>query len=147
MDMTLEQLAEAIIYYGKIAGGVSAIVLLVASILRPQIKKVSEQHKQKDEEQSKQNTKIMEALSGIEQALKRLTDDVASLQMDRLDQAHDFYCNQQGWIDSSRLQVLSEWYKSYRAKGLNHLAEHWLNDLEELPSSPPDKNKETRYCL
>lgn len=138
MDMTLEQLAEQIIFYGKIAGGISAIIALLALIISPRIKAMVDKRKQHDDEQAKHSAEMLKALNDIQAVLKSLTDDVASLQRDRLDQAHDFYC-EQGWIESTRLQALNDWYSSYKAKGFNHLAEHWLQDLEALPSSPPER--------
>lgn len=135
MDMTIEQLVEQIIYFGKIAGAISAIVGVVVLLFSPQIKKIKERRKENEERQ----TQILEKLTSIETQIHVLTDDVAALQMDALEKAHDQFTDQ-GWIDSRRLAGLTQWYKSYRAKGHNHLAERWLDDMENLASSPSENN-------
>lgn len=108
-------------------------------ILKPKWKAYNEKRKQKEEEQAKQSADVMNALTAVKDTLNSLSDDVAALQMDRLDQAHDYYM-ELGWIDSRRLKMMSDWYNSYTSKGHNHLVEHWLQDLENLPSSPPKNN-------
>lgn len=65
-------------------------------------------------------------------------EDIADILCDRLQQAHDFYCYQQGWCSASDKERLVSMYKKYRQKGRNHLADHNEKDIMDLPEHPPE---------
>ena len=137
---------------GKLAGSISAIVGLLAlllvnpirkAVLRRRDAKRREQEQRLAEERASRaedaafRQEMRTALSGINQALVTLTDDIGDLQYERLSQAHEYYA-QQGWCPSSKKEMLCQMHKSYRAKGRNHLSEHYEEEILHLASKPPE---------
>lgn len=136
---------------GKLAGSISAIVGLLALLLVNPIRKAV--RSRRDEKRREQEERLAEerasraedaafrqemrtALSGINQALVTLTDDIGDLQYERLSQAQEYY-SQQGWCPGSKKEMLCQMHKSYRAKGRNHLSEHYEEEILHLDSKPP----------
>lgn len=136
---------------GKLAGSISAIVGLAALLLVNPIRKAV--RSRRDEKRREQEQRLSEeraareeeaafrqemraALSGINQALVALTDDIGDLQYERLSQAQEYY-SQQGWCPGSKKEMLCQMHKSYRAKGRNHLSEHYEEEILHLDSKPP----------
>lgn len=112
---------------GKVAGSISAIVALALVLINP-IKKRLARRKADKQEAAAFRRAVLEKLDGI-------TDDIADLQYERLSQAHDFYTSQ-GWCPTSKKAQLCNMYKSYSAKGRNHLSKHYENDILELADRP-----------
>lgn len=112
---------------GKVAGSISAIVALALVLINP-IKKRLARRKADKQEAADFRRAVLEKLDGI-------TDDIADLQYERLSQAHDFYTSQ-GWCPTSKKAQLCNMYKSYSAKGRNHLSKHYENDILELADRP-----------
>lgn len=136
---------------GKLAGSISAIVGLAALLLVNPIRKavktrrdaakrerearLAEERKARAEDAAFRQ-EMRTALSGINEALVALTDDIGDLQYERLSQAQEYY-SQQGWCPGSKKEMLCQMHKSYRAKGRNHLSEHYEEEILKLDSKPP----------
>lgn len=82
---------------------------------------------------------IIAPLKKIGDMVKSQEDDIADILCDRLQQAHDFYCYQQGWCSAADKERLMMTYKKYRDKGRNHLADHNEDDILSLPEHPLEK--------
>lgn len=106
--------------YGKIAASISAIIAL-AILAWKTIKRLLDRR-------GKFQKEVLAKLDAI-------GDDVADLQCDRLNQAHDYYMDR-GYCPTERKAVLCNMYKSYHAKGRNHLSEHYQEELLDLPDRP-----------
>ena len=145
----MEQISE----WGGIAGSISAILGLLALILFNPIKKRIQQkrdakrkakeewlktEKAAQEEAAAFRKEMREVLSQLNSTLVLLTDDIGDLQYERLSQAQEFY-TQQGWCPGSKKEMLCQMHKSYRAKGRNHLSEHYEEEILKLDSRPPQK--------
>lgn len=143
----MEQINE----WGGIAGSISAILGLLALILFNPIKKRIQQkrdakrkakeewlktEKAAQEEAAAFRKEMREVLSQLNSTLVLLTDDIGDLQYERLSQAQEFY-TQQGWCPGSKKEMLCQMHKSYRAKGRNHLSEHYEEEILKLDSRPP----------
>lgn len=145
----MEQINE----WGGIAGSLSAIFGLLALILfnpikrciqrkREERKRLKEERlkaeKAAQEEAAAFRKEMREALSNINSTLVLLTDDIGDLQYERLSQAQEFY-TAQGWCPGSKKEMLCQMHKSYRAKGRNHLSEHYEEEILKLDSKPRDQ--------
>lgn len=145
----MEQINEL----GKVAGSISAILALLALILfnpikryiqqkREERRKAKEEHRKAEraarEEEAAFRKEMREALSKINDTLALLTDDIGDLQYERLSQAQEFY-TAQGWCPGSKKEMLCQMHKSYRAKGRNHLSEHYEEEILKLDSKPRDQ--------
>ena len=81
---------------------------------------------------------MRDAMARIDKTLVTLTDDIGDLQYERLSQAQEFY-TAQGWCPGSKKEMLCQMHKSYRAKGRNHLSEHYEEEILKLDSKPRDQ--------
>lgn len=68
-------------------------------------------------------------------ALGGLSDDIGDLQYERLSQAQDFYTSR-GWCPGAKKEMLCKMHASYRAKGRNHLSEHYEEEILRLADKP-----------
>lgn len=147
----MEQINE----WGGIAGSLSAIFGLLALILFNPIKRYiqrkREEHKKLKEERLRAERaarddaaafrkEMRDAMARIDKTLVTLTDDIGDLQYERLSQAHEFY-TAQGWCPGSKKEMLCQMHKSYRAKGRNHLSEHYEDEILKLDSRPPQETR------
>ncbi|MGN0995696.1 MAG: hypothetical protein ACI4PG_02195 [Candidatus Ventricola sp.] len=147
----MTEMQELVNDAGKLAGSLSAIAGLLALVLvnpiRKAVKARRDTAKREREERLAEERKaraedaafrqeMRTALSGINQALVALTDDIGDLQYERLSQAQEYYA-QQGWCPGSKKEMLCQMHKSYRAKGRNHLSEHYEEEILRLDSKPP----------
>ena len=115
---------------GAIAGAVSAIIALtIAVFIKPW-----RAHKRRKAECDKAEADFRAA---VLDKLDALNDDVADLQYERLSQAHDFYTGR-GWCPTSKKDQLCVMYKSYTAKGRNHLSVHYEQEILGLPDKPDE---------
>jgi hypothetical protein len=147
----MEQINE----WGGVAGSISAILGLLALILFNPIKRYIQ--RKRDERKKAKEKRLREeqaaredaaafrkemraAMTRIDNTLITLTDDIGDLQYERLSQAQEFY-TAQGWCPGSKKEMLCQMHKSYRAKGRNHLSEHYEEEILKLDSRPP---RETR---
>lgn len=142
----MEQINEL----GNVAGSISAIIALLALLLFNPIKrfiqrKREERRKAKEERRKAEadaredeaafRREMRKAMSEINSTLVTLTDDIGDLQYERLSQAQEFY-TAQGWCPGSKKEMLCQMHKSYRAKGRNHLSEHYEEEILRLDSKP-----------
>lgn len=131
----MEQINEI----GKIAGSISAIIALLLMVFIKPIKKVYGKHKQdktrKQKEQDAFRAELKASLNRINETLHALSDDIGDLQYERLSQAQDFYISR-GWCPGSKKEMLCKMHSSYRAKGRNHLSEHYEEEILQLPDHP-----------
>ena len=144
---------ERINELGKIAGSISAILALLALVLfnpikhyirrkREERKKIKEE-RLKAEQAAREDAaafrkEMRDAMARIDKTLVTLTDDIGDLQYERLSQAQEFY-TAQGWCPGSKKEMLCQMHKSYRAKGRNHLSEHYEEEILKLDSKPRDQ--------
>lgn len=115
---------------GAIASAVTAVIALGVGLLV----KPWRAHKQKKAARDKAEADFRAA---VLDKLDALNDDVADLQYERLSQAHDFYTGR-GWCPTSKKDQLCVMYKSYTAKGRNHLSAHYEQEILGLPDKPED---------
>ena len=118
---------------GKAAGSVSAILGLGALLFKPIRKRMQERKAFRDE--------LSTSLKQINRTLEGLSDDIADLQYERLSQAQDFYTSR-GWCPGAKKEMLCKMHASYRAKGRNHLSEHYEEEILRLADKPPQGEKE-----
>ena len=119
---------ELINELGKVAGSITAIFGLLGLVFFKPLRAHYKRQKRAAEEQAKFQKLVLEKLDAI-------TDDIADLQYERLSQAHDFYMAQ-GWCPTSKKNQLCQMYKSYTAKGRNHLSAHYEAEILNLKDRP-----------
>lgn len=145
----MEQINE----WGGIAGSLSAIFGLLALILFNPIKRYIQRKREERKKLKEERLKVeqaarddaaafhkemRDAMARIDKTLVTLTDDIGDLQYERLSQAQEFY-TAQGWCPGSKKEMLCQMHKSYRAKGRNHLSEHYEEEILKLDSKPRDQ--------
>lgn len=113
---------------GKAAGSVSAILGLGTLLFKPVRKRMQARKAFREE--------LSTSLKQINRALEGLSDDIADLQYERLSQAQDFYTSR-GWCPGAKKEMLCKMHASYRAKGRNHLSEHYEEEILRLADKPP----------
>ena len=118
---------EWLINAGAIAGALATIIGLIITINK--VAKGVAKRRMEAENRHK------ELLSEIGKLAKRLDSDIGDLQYERLSQAHDFYTDR-GWCPGSKKQQLCNMYRSYTAKGRNHLSAHYEAEILSLPDNP-----------
>ena len=125
--------------YGQAAGYISTILGLVALILVKPMKQWVRKRKEGKEKERKEKAGFREELRGrlgeITTALGGLSDDIGDLQYERLSQAQDFYTSR-GWCPGAKKEMLCKMHASYRAKGRNHLSEHYEEEILRLADKP-----------
>lgn len=142
----MEQINE----WGKMAGSVSAILALLALLLFNPIKRFIQRKREERrktvetrrkaeraarEDEAAFRKEMREAMNKLNATLITLTDDIGDLQYERLSQAQEYY-TAQGWCPGSKKEMLCQMHKSYRAKGRNHLSEHYEEEILRLDSKP-----------
>jgi hypothetical protein len=115
---------------GAIAGALATIIGLIITV-----NKILKAAAKRSQEAEKRHKEVMAEIANL---AKRLDADIGDLQYERLSQAHDFYMDR-GWCPTSKKQQLCVMYKSYRAKGRNHLSEHYEAEILALPDKPIDE--------
>ena len=124
---------DLVINAGEYASAASAVIALVALVAwKPYMAR--RRAKRERIEASRKEEKAYKA--AVLEKLDAIIEDVGDLQCDRLTQAHDFYVGQ-GYCPSTTKQVLVNMHQSYRAKGRNHLCNHYEEDILALPSQDP----------
>lgn len=118
---------------GKAAGSVSAILGLGALLFKPVRKRMQARKAFREG--------LSTSLKQINRALEGLSDDIADLQYERLSQAQDFYISR-GWCPGAKKEMLCKMHASYRAKGRNHLSEHYEEEILQLPDKPKKNESE-----
>lgn len=125
--------------YGEAAGYISTILGLMALIL---VKPIMHWVRKRREEKEKAHKDVLDfrkemrdALAKIDAAMAGVSDDIGDLQYERLSQAQDFYVAR-GWCPGSKKEMLCRMHQSYRAKGRNHLSEHYEEEILRLADKP-----------
>lgn len=118
---------------GKAAGSITAILGLGALLFKPVRKRMQARKAFREE--------LSTSLKQINRALEGLSDDIADLQYERLSQAQDFYTSR-GWCPGAKKEMLCKMHASYRAKGRNHLSEHYEEEILRLADKPPQGERE-----
>lgn len=113
MALTLEQLAGALTL---LAGMVTALTVLWRQTVRP----------------------MRDAL----RRLRLLDEDVGDLLWERLQHAHD-EAMQRGWCSAAEKNRLTALHRRYTARGRNHLAASYEQQLLALPEHPPEGGDRT----
>jgi hypothetical protein len=125
--------------FGKNAGYISAIVGCLTLVLWKPVSYAWKKRRAKRQEQEKAaaafQEKVLSELNDIKTVSLDTRDDVSALQCDRLYQAHDYYM-EKGFCPTEKKKFLCDMYEAYHAKGLNHLSEHYYEDIIELPDKP-----------
>lgn len=120
---------------GALAGSVSAILALVAALLFKPLKRMRAARRQDHDAAAEFRRTVLAKLDAI-------NDDVADLQYERLSQAHDFYVGR-GWCPTSKKNQLCQMYKSYTAKGRNHLSKYYEQEILALAEEPQERSEST----
>lgn len=118
---------------GKVASSISAVLGLAALLLGP----VRKWFRRKREFREELST----SLKHINASLEGLSEDIGDLQYERLSQAQDFYTSR-GWCPGAKKEMLCKMHASYRARGRNHLSEHYEEEILQLPDKPKKNESE-----
>lgn len=125
---------------GKAAGAISAILALLGLVFFTPVKKRIKARKAKKAEAVKEQkafrAELRQSLEKITTVLDGLSDDIGDLQYERLSQAQDFYTSR-GWCPGAKKEMLCKMHASYRARGRNHLSEHYEEEILRLADKPP----------
>lgn len=124
---------------GQVAGSISAILALLGLVFFTPVKKRIKARKAKKAEAVKEQkafrADLRQSLEKITAVLNGLSDDIGDLQYERLSQAQDFYTSR-GWCPGAKKEMLCKMHASYRAKGRNHLSEHYEEEILRLADKP-----------
>ena len=118
--------------WGKAAGSITAILGLAALLVKPVRKRI--------QEKKAFRTELSTSLKHINASLEGLSEDIGDLQYERLSQAQDFYTSR-GWCPGAKKEMLCKMHASYRAKGRNHLSEHYEEEILRLADKPPQREE------
>ena len=118
---------------GALAGSISAIIALIAALLFKPLKRIRAARRQDHDAAAEFRRTVLAKLDAI-------NDDVADLQYERLSQAHDFYVGR-GWCPTSKKNQLCQMYKSYTAKGRNHLSKYYEQEILALAEEPQERSE------
>lgn len=83
------------------------------------------------------SSELTSRLDRISETLRGVSEDIGDLQYERLSQAQDFYVSR-GWCPGAKKEMLLKMHSSYRARGRNHLSEHYEEEILRLPDKPPE---------
>lgn len=124
---------------GQVAASVSAILALLGLVFFTPVKKRIRARKAKKAEAVKEQkafrAELRQSLEKITTVLDGLSDDIGDLQYERLSQAQDFYTSR-GWCPGAKKEMLCKMHASYRARGRNHLSEHYEEEILRLADKP-----------
>lgn len=129
---------------GQVAASVSAIIALLGLVFFTPVKKRIKARKAKKAEAVKEQkafrAELRQSLEKIATVLDGLSDDIGDLQYERLSQAQDFYTSR-GWCPGAKKEMLCKMHASYRARGRNHLSEHYEEEILRLADKPPQREE------
>ena len=124
---------------GQVAGSISAILALLGLVFFTPVKKRINARKAKKAEAVKEQkafrAELRQSLEKITTVLDGLSNDIGDLQYERLSQAQDFYTSR-GWCPGAKKEMLCKMHASYRARGRNHLSEHYEEEILRLADKP-----------
>lgn len=126
-------MGDIVITAGQYAGAINIIITLTLLVAIKPIQKYRTDKRKKAADLAAQQQDFQRQ---VLEMLRSIGEDVGDLQCDRLTQAHDYY-SALGYCPSDTKQVLVHMHKSYRAKGRNHLCDHYEQDILDLPIQDP----------
>lgn len=80
---------------------------------------------------------VASPMQDVQKRLRSLDADTADLLCSQLTREHDYYITK-GWCSASDKQRLDGIYTRYKARGRNHIAEHYMQDIVALPERAPE---------
>lgn len=130
---------------GQAAASISAILALLGLVvftpLKRHVKARKAAREKSTEERKAFRAELRQSLKQITASLDGLSDDIGDLQYERLSQAQDFYTSR-GWCPGAKKEMLCKMHVSYRARGRNHLSEHYEEEILRLADKPPQKEED-----
>ena len=109
---------------------------IAAAIWKKVISPIINRRKAKREKSERQQQVVLDMLADIKLEIKRLGDNVGTLQHDRLQQAYIQYMKR-GWCESDTKESLISMFNEYTSSGRNHLYSTYKDDIMELPEVEP----------
>ena len=82
---------------------------------------------------------LVKLMLDILKRLKEMDKDMADILCTQLTSEHDRYM-QLGWCSATDKRRLEEIYHRYKSRGRNHIAQHYIEDIADLPEHPPDQH-------
>lgn len=135
---------DIVITAGKYAGAIMTIITVLTAVLwKPIFGKLVKRRKDRLEAERKAQKDFQTTVLGkleelgssvadVRGELGNVRDDVAALQCDRLQQAHDHWM-EKGYCPSDTKQVIVAMHEAYRGAGYNHLSKRFEQDILGLP--------------
>lgn len=108
--------------------------------MRELIAEMKEQRRMLDEMNRKiermeeTDKRVKDSVEGIEKNVGRLSESVATLQADRLNQAYDYYVDKRHPCPMSIKSSLTQMHEQYTEGGHNHLHASYIERLEACPT-------------
>lgn len=103
-------------------------------------KKLDEVHEQLEQSLQSMHEELTEYKDSQHDANERVRRSLLASMRDRLNQAHDTYC-QQGWIGAHSLFILEELYSSYKENHGNGFADKQMEDIRNLEIRSAESEK------
>lgn len=107
---------------------VGAVAVIAGWVVRPIKKQAALDRLQME--------KIDALTKSVDDLRKQFNQHQVEYVHDRLQTLHEKYCNELGWVSASEKRRVIEWYESYCARGHNHLAQSYAEDIIKLPEKP-----------
>ena len=120
-------------------GYLTVLAAICAAVYGKAILPVVRRRRAKREKQEKQQQEIVDMLADIKGQIRGLSDNVATLQHDRLQQAYIRYMKR-GWCESDTKESLVAMFDDYTASGRNHLYRTYKEDIMNLPEVEPGRS-------
>lgn len=107
---------------------VGAVAVIAGWVVRPIKKQAALDRLQME--------KIDALTKSVDDLRKQFNQHQVEYVHDRLQTLHEKYCNELGWVSASEKRRVIEWYEAYCARGHNHLAQSYAEDIIKLPEKP-----------
>ena len=113
------------------------------AVLRPLYAgyKTRKQHKQqaieimlKEDKEYRQT--VLNKLDALDQRFITMDGYIADLQRDNIERAYCMFYVEHGYCTSGMKEAIADTYRSYKARGYNHIAESRIKELLALPEYP-----------
>ena len=90
-----------------------------------------------DQKSEERHGKLRDKFEDMRKEMSTVQDDVADVLGNELEIGHHKFMTQ-GWCSSAEKQHYVDMHKRYSERGHNHLAQHYEEDLLDLPEYPPE---------
>lgn len=84
---------------------------------------------------------VLDKLDALNGRLVLMDGYIADLQRDNIERAYCMFYVEHGYCTSGMKEAIADTYRSYKARGYNHIAESRIKELLALPEYP-QKSKE-----